>query len=458
MTARSLREAVAPTYLFLCLVLGGSAQGVWVSAILQLMAVSIIAWAAIAPDRVELTPAARRLFAICAVGLLIVFIQLIPLPPMLWTALPGREIVADGYRLLGQPLPWMALTLVPDETLTTLLRLLPPAAILVAMLRLRAFRPLWMSWALIAGTFAGVILGALQVTSGAGQEGPWYPYPISNFGNAVGFFANGNHMAILLVATIPFIFAMMANGRRERGRKALQRRSALIALGGGMLVVVLLGLILNKSLAGIGLGLPVLAASAVLLIRQDRQSKWLTVPALLMVLAIVAIFTVPVSAGFQSLGAQTSVESRRAVTATSWQAALDFMPVGSGLGSFERVYRLYEDPRTVDRTFVNHAHNDYLEMAVEAGLPGVLWLLLFLAWWVGAARNRWADRLDEPFAKAGTIASAAILAHSLVDYPLRTTAMAGVFAMAIALMVQRFARQPERTESDIRPARHLEIR
>lgn len=161
MTGKALRDAIAPAYLFLCLTLGGSAQGIWVNALLQLLAVAIIAWAAIGPGKEELGIPARRLLAVCAAGLLIILIQVIPLPPSVWSALPGRQVIQDGYRLASQPMPWMAVTLTPDETLTTVLRLLPPAAVLAAMLRLNAYRRSWLAWSLIAGTGAGVILGAL---------------------------------------------------------------------------------------------------------------------------------------------------------------------------------------------------------------------------------------------------------------------------------------------------------
>jgi hypothetical protein len=42
---------------------------------------------------------------------------------------------------------------------------------------------------------------------------------------------------------------------------------------------------------------------------------------------------------------------------------------------------------------------------------------------------------DRPPAKAGALASAAILAHSLVDYPLRDPAIQALFAMSLAFMV-----------------------
>ncbi|HET7708180.1 MAG TPA: O-antigen ligase family protein [Sphingomicrobium sp.] len=458
MASRSLREGVAPAYLLLCLLLGGSAQGIWVNAILQLLAVGIIAWAALAPDQGNTSIWGRRLMVVCAIGLLVILIQLIPMPPAIWGTLPGRQIVTDGYAILGLPLPWMAVTLAPDQTLSTVLRLLPPAAILAAMVGLKAYRPAWMAWALIAGTCAGVFLGALQVTGGGNLTSPWYPYPISNFGSAVGFFANSNHMAMLLVVTIPFLFALVATTRREREKKSIQKRSALFALAGALLLVVLLGLALNRSLAGFGLGLPALAASVILLLRPERQGRWLLAPVLVGLIAVGTIFMLPVTASVQSLGAGASFETRRAVGATSLRAAGDFLPLGSGLGSFPLVYPLYEDPDRVDRTFVNHAHNDYLEMAIEAGLPGMLWVLLFLVWWFATARVRWRDIIDDPFARAGTIASAAILAHSLVDFPLRTSAMAAVLAASVALMAQSFRPNREKTESDIRPARHLEIR
>lgn len=458
MQAKPLRESVAPIMLLLSLVLGGSAQGIWVNAALQVLAVLVLAWAYLTPAPAPLNAAAKGLVLICMLGLAIIAIQLVPLPPAVWTALPGREDVAAGFQVLGQPLPWLTITLTPDDTVSTSLRLLPPIAILVVMLRQNAYRATWLAWALVAGTCAGVLLGALQVTSGGGAESPWYPYPISNFGTATGFFANSNHMAILLVATIPFLFALLANAGGVGGKKALQRRSALYALAGGLLLIVVIGLVLNGSLAGFGLGLPVLVASAILLMKVDRQRRWLIVPGLLLLVSVTAIFTLPVTASFQSLGATTSVESRRAVTQTSLRLASDFMPVGSGIGSYQQVYRLYEDPAAVDRTYVNHAHNDYLEIAVESGVLGIGAILFFLTWWGVTARRCWMVRTLDPFAKAAAIASAALLAHSLVDFPLRTTALAVLFAVALCLMLRPGIRAKAITESDLWPTRHLRVR
>ena len=71
MTVERLRPAVAPVYLFLCLLLGGSSQGVWGNAILRLLAVLLIAWA-IVDRRDETVPRpVKQLLAIFAVSALL---------------------------------------------------------------------------------------------------------------------------------------------------------------------------------------------------------------------------------------------------------------------------------------------------------------------------------------------------------------------------------------------------
>jgi hypothetical protein len=66
-----------------------------------------------------------------------------------------------------------------------------------------------------------------------------------------------------------------------------------------------------------------------------------------------------------------------------------------------------------------------------------------------------ASPASDQFALAGAIASAAILMHSMVDYPLRTAAISAVFAMSLALILQ--SRRSARSEKDLRPVRHLVV-
>jgi O-antigen ligase len=142
---------------------------------------------------------------------------------------------------------------------------------------------------------------------------------------------------------------------------------------------------------------------------------------------------------------------------TSAKALRDFMPWGSGLGTFSKVYHFYEDPARVANVYVIHAHNDYVELALETGVPGMLLMIAALAWWARASWRGWRYVEAGPYAKAASIASAAILAHSIVDFPLRTAAVSAVFAICLALLVERYA-PPVRSRSDLRPTRHVVVR
>jgi O-antigen ligase len=449
------RAFLAPSYLFACLVLGGSAQGIWQNMLLELAGIAIIAWAAMDKGREPLTPAARQLLYLIIAAIAIVALQLIPLPGDVWSHLGPRERIADGFRVLGRPVPPEPLSLTPAAGLNSLLGIIPPLALVCAMVRLKAYRPQLLAVALVAGTVVGIALGALQVASASGVGSPWYLYQDSSFGKAVGFFANANHMATLLVVTIPFLAALVAAAKTAN----MQRYSATVAICSGLLIVILVGLALNGSLAGYGLTLPVIAASALIILPSgSRLRLWVVALAGLLVIASVAALQLtPIGGGRIGEHAATSVQSRGDILQTTSRAIHDFMPFGSGLGSFRPVYQLYEHPEQVTTTFVVHVHNDYVEVALELGLAGIVLMACFLLWWAAAVWRVWRTAEAGPFARAAAIASAAVLIHSLVDFPLRTAAIAALFGLCLALLAGGTAAPPTET-SALRRKRHVEFR
>ena len=115
-------------------------------------------------------------------------------------------------------------------------------------------------------------------------------------------------------------------------------------------------------------------------------------------------------------------------------------PYGSGFGSFEDVYKTVEPSALLSYRYLNQAHNDWAQFVIEGGLPGLFLLILLVAWlgwrfievWIspaGSARD---------LALVSLFALAVLGLASFVDYPLRTPAM-GVFAIALAVMVERWA-------------------
>ena len=446
------RSAVAPLYLLACLILGGSAQGVWQNMVLQLVGLAVVAWAAAAPSEQRIPTAAKWPLLLFCIAIAVAALQLVPLPPSVSSG-GIRAQVAEGYQVLGRPVPSLPISLTPYGSLAALLTLVPPFAMFCAIVRLKAYRPSWLAAVLIAGTIAGVMLGALQVVS-SGPDTSWYLYPQTNIGLGVGFFANANHMASLLLIALPFVAAIAAAGRTRN----IQRYSALITILIGVALLLIVGVALNRSLAGYVLAVPVLGASALVILRPNRRIRgWLGALAILSVaVAIAALATSSIGATKIGQDASTSVQSRTQILATTREAIRDTMPWGSGLGSFARVYRLYESPDAVTSEYVIHAHNDYAELALELGLAGVALIVAFIAWWLVAAKRVWRSAEAGPYARAASIASAAILVHSIVDFPLRTAAISACFAMCLALLVER--RPVERQDSaDLRPARHLVV-
>jgi O-antigen ligase len=116
------------------------------------------------------------------------------------------------------------------------------------------------------------------------------------------------------------------------------------------------------------------------------------------------------------------------------------MPLGSGLGTFVPIYDMHA-PRTLlaDR-FVNHAHDDWLELWLTGGVPALMLAAAFLAWFLSAVVTCWRPTRptmparDILFARAASIAVALLLVHSALDYPLRTLALSVVFALACGLL------------------------
>lgn len=446
------RQAIAPLYLIASIALGGSAQGIFSNLLLQLAGIIILCWAWLSRTPVKDSHPARQLAWLAAAAVGLVLVQLIPLPPALWANLPGRQFVVDGFGLLGQPLPWMPLSLAPADTIATAMAFIPPLAMLALILRLGAFRDDWLVYGLLFVACISVAFGFLQIR-GSGMDHYFYPY--NSWRTAAGLFANANHQATLLLVSIPFLVALAARRWRQESKPNDRLLTALIA--GGVVIVIAAGVAMNQSFALLIIGAPVLGAAALQLIPPGRvRLGRLAAMLALLFLAGTAVLAIMVSAG-TSTSNRVSVTMRADIWSHSARALADHGLVGTGIGTFPKLYPQYEDPATIERTYINHAHNDYLEIALEAGIPGVILMLLFLVWWGARAFAIWRSAEAAEMARAACIASAAILLHSLVDYPLRTTAIATSMAMALALMANPAKRRHQARAADLRPTRHLTL-
>lgn len=372
-------------------------------------------------------PAARPWLALAVAAFALPLLQLVPLPGSISAMLPGRPL-ADAIRAeVGATGPH-PFSLDPDRTMLAALSVIPGIALFAATLRCGETWRRRLLYAWIALGLVSVIMGAVQVaSSGTAAQ----LYDTTHRDAAIGFFANRNHQAIFLLTVLLLFVAALP---RERGSRARPRD--LMRLG--LIALLAAGLFITRSRAGLlilVISMPVL----ILLLRRGRldwRPHWA-----LIALAIAAI------AGFGAFLAHNPVA--RAILArfsfvddprwTYWPDVVytlgQFWPAGSGIGTFQEVFSMHERLGTVDDLYLNHAHNDYLELAIEGGVAAAMLIAVFMVLLVMRLRTAPGWRGDSRrLALAGFIAIVAILAHSLVDYPLRSITITALFGFLAGLL------------------------
>ena len=109
-----------------------------------------------------------------------------------------------------------------------------------------------------------------------------------------------------------------------------------------------------------------------------------------------------------------------------------YFPAGSGFGGFDTIFRVHEPYALLKPTYFNHAHNDWLEILLDGGLPAALLLVVALGWWLRASIRVWRASADSNMllGRAGSAALLLILIASAVDYPARTPMMMAMIVLA----------------------------
>jgi O-antigen ligase len=149
------------------------------------------------------------------------------------------------------------------------------------------------------------------------------------------------------------------------------------------------------------------------------------------------------------------------LTRVTARIAADFQPVGSGIGTFEPIYRMYEEVDRLRPAYVNHAHDDYVELLLEGGWTAVAAMIVFFGWFAFVSVRVWrrpgaesTSAVDLSLQRAAMIGVLLICLHSAVDYPLRTTALSTLFALSCAFMIPPLRSRAERSQMAHKRSRH----
>lgn len=358
-------------------------------------------------------------------------VQLIPLPPTMWSALPGRDQMKLALQLAGMEPGWAPLSVTPDRTWGSALALAPPAAFFIAMLSLTQVQRERLIQFCLAAAIVGILLGAAQLASGGDDL---YLWNWTGAGSVTGLFANRNHLASSLLVSLPFAVVFGAATLRRRDRKTSSLWFG--ALFAGLVVVALAAI---RSRAGITLFAPVMVTS--LLAAWIAAGRGRPGPALLVVvgavgaaLTAVAILALPpILDRFDTVGAPEGRLDRWPLVA---ETAQTYLPLGTGIGSFDAIYRSVEPLDELDGSFFNQAHNEYLETWLETGWLGIGLILAFLVWYGRRSWSAWKapPSREGDLQRAASISIGVLVLHSIADYPLRTVTLSVVFALCCGLL------------------------
>jgi O-antigen ligase len=450
--------------LLAALLLGGGTRGGFLSdALLQLLAIPLLLLSASRLGDLFWRHRAkfRQLhweLIFCLAVVLVPLIQLVPLPPVLWTLLPDRapliasydSLGLSGNGLSGNGLPWLPISVSPNATWLSVAALLPTLAVFLGTTLLGYRERRVLSLAVVAFGVVSSFLGLLQIAQGPASRLRFFS--ATNLTEAVGFFANRNHFAaflyvVLLFAAVWAIDVGFAVGP-WRDRRIFEARSIVTITASFLAIVILLAAeAMARSRAGMILTMISLVGVYGLVLTDRRRRTLGATPMNFLFAAAGTAFILVVQFALYRVLARFNTDPlddlRLQFARTTMEAAWAYMPFGAGMGTFVPVYGMFEKPQDLfAHVYINHAHDDILELWLETGIFGIALMGAFAAWFVLRAAKIWrhgtvgANEFDRSLARAATIAVALIVVHSFLDYPLRTAAMTAILAFACGLMVE----------------------
>lgn len=265
------------------------------------------------------------------------------------------------------------------------------------------------------GFVINLLIGVVQLSFGARVTITGVlPFEITS-----AMFANENHFASLIYMMIPlFAWRFLAKTRQP-----------------GIYIVITAMIVFFQFGIGSRAGMVISSGLAVLsFIWASFEGTIFRLRYQILILLIIAILGLIFLIDPETI---LNGDYREIIFPTTWKAILDHWLTGTGLGGFLLVYPMYEVQEDVIRVYANQAHSDYLQLLLELGFIFIPVFMLFL---IQIIRNMFRSTL----ARMASVSLFAVLAHSIIDYPMRTMAIAIVFATLSAVVLSERDDRPNR--------------
>ncbi|MEQ8343951.1 MAG: O-antigen ligase family protein [Sneathiellaceae bacterium] len=376
-------------------------------------------------------PPALAFAAVLAWGL----VQAMPWTPgFLHHWMWAGAIDASGGRASG------AISAVPLETLTGVTRLATyGGAFFLAMqfCRERANAQRLVT-VIILSALAYAVYGLAVNFSGNGSI-LWYQkwaYPES----LTSTFVNRNSFATFCgIAMVTLVASLMSELRGPYAHDrpddhSRDRRMAKLAVLLAILLVLFTALLLSRSRAGLAASLIGITVVLVLHYRLGARGGGIGLPAggrlwpLAIGAAMLVILLISGGAVIDRLGEDRGMAAGRAEIWERSVVALADAPLrGHGLGTYESIFFAYQDEPHIFIRQVDKAHDTYLELFVELGLPFGLLLIAVPGWLSWRILRGTAAGLGGRYGTAALGSTAVLGIHSAVDFSAQIPAIALVW-------------------------------
>ncbi len=403
--------------------------------VMQLLSIGLLALISGWGTPLQRFPRVVSWFLWGSIGLLMLY--LIPLPADWWRQLPGRTLYVDVYDWLvanQRQDTYLALSLIPANTAYSLLALLPPLGIFLAVGCLNQRQIIYLVY-----LFLGV--AAIQAGYGLSQ------YAAGFASSASGSYPNRDHFSAFMAMALPLGFGLAAYsiGHKQSGTdtanasRLLERKLSLGLIYISLTLLLLLAGVFSRSRAGVMLVMLGVLLSSLVFARHvggKRSSGLLATIITIGAGLAINIGLIPVLNRF--IVANPMEDLRWELFDSTVLGIQQFFPFGSGLGTFSDIYRAIQ-PLGQTGGFVNNAHNDYLELLFDTGVVGAIiiagvWLLYLYGWWQ-LRHLRWSQ---ERFIKTGAgVGILLLLLHAFVEFNFHIPANALFFAFLAGLFLRK---------------------
>ncbi len=398
------------------------------------------------PDQ-AVESANKKLFISFSLILCIIVFQILPLPSQILSVLSPKNSFL--YQTLIDDQAWRTISICPNATFDQMMKVMSYAAVFFVIIHHynneEKMKGLFRALIYIGCSLA--FLAVVQKVAGNGKilwlvkiQPDWKPF---------GPYINKNHFAGYMEMTAPialsyclYLLSKVKKATDAQGSSKVKTllmyldnkkiSSVSLAMTG---VLIITGALFMTFSRGAIIGY-ILSMMLFILLSRSRRSLRKKTGFLVLIGAIVGLAAI--ASGWSMLQERFELAAQHGTTRIdTWHDSIsllkDYSFVGTGFGTFDRIYPLYQSK--YPHLYFEHPENEYLEILVETGIVGfaAFWGLVIV--YFSSVLKRWRER-HNAFVVAITVGGisscAAIMIHGLTDFNMRIPANAMLLTVIAA--------------------------